>query len=378
MDLDSGRETARNGRWSKWWAEARSLADASSGMSPLKADAAASDLPSEVGPGVAGEISGRHVADEFHTLLSAARAYVLLMDHSFKILSASQSFRDSEISGQEPTGSNFIELLDLESQSRFRSFLETMTDRPTLIELTHWSPAEAARRVTYCFRRTGDLGQSRIIAVGRDQEDPLELVERLLRLNTELEESHQRLANDETIDPLTGLENRRRLFDRLEVLWLEASRQGTLVWVMMADLDHFKKINQTFGQEIGDELLKTIAAKLHNSVRAGDWLCRYGGDSFLLAGFCTDESEMPGLAGRTLAAIRGLRFDLGGKFPQVTISLGAALAYPSETYEPRVVLQAADRAVRRAKEAGRDRYDVEPGVAGRPEGLSAKPNQRFR
>jgi diguanylate cyclase len=214
--------------------------------------------------------------------------------------------------------------------------------------------------------------------VGRDQEDPLTLVEQLVRLNTELEESRCGLNTDATTDSLTGLGNRRWLFERLSTLWREASRQGTLVWVMMADVDQFKKFNLCFGQESGDELLKVIAQKLHNSVRTGDWVCRYGGDGFLLAGLCSDESEMPGLAGRILTAIRGLQVEVAGRIPRITISLGAALAYPTEPCQPWVVLQAADRAIQRAKEAGRDRYDVEPGVVGRPEGAVARHNPRFR
>ena len=77
---------------------------------------------------------------------------------------------------------------------------------------------------------------------------------------------------------------------------------------------------------------------------------------------------MPGLAGRLLRAVRDLRFDVAGKTPRLTISLGAALAYPSEPCQPWVVLQRAVRAIHRAKDAGRDRYDVEPGVLGMPEG----------
>jgi diguanylate cyclase (GGDEF)-like protein len=273
---------------------------------------------------------------------------------------------------------NFIDLLDSESQFKARSFLETVADCPGLIELTHRTHSEATRRVTYCFRRTGDLGQTRIIAVGRDQEDPLELVEEWVRINSELEESRDGLSADETTDRLTGLVNRHWLLERLNALWREASRQGALAWVMLADVDQFRKINQTFGNETGNELLDVIAKKLHASVRAGDWVCSYGGDGFLLAGLCTNESEMPGLAGRILTAVRGLEFDVAGKSPRVTISLGAALAYTSEPCQPWLVLQAADRAVHRAKDSGRDRYDVEPGVIGRPEGVLANPNCRLR
>ena len=89
----------------------------------------------------------------------------------------------------DPVGSNFIELLDPDSQFKARSFLETMADCPCLIEFTHRTQSESTRRVTYCFCRTGDFGQIRIIAVGRDQEDPLKLTEQLARLNTEIEAS---------------------------------------------------------------------------------------------------------------------------------------------------------------------------------------------
>ncbi len=339
MDLDCGIKAAGHGRWSKWWAEARSLAKRPTTASQHDADRGSPDRPGEANLALAEELTSGLIAEEFLTLLSCSRAYVLLMNASYKILAANQSFRDSQIAADDPTGSNFIELLDAESQLRARLLLETMADRPCVIELAHRTQTETTRQITYSFCRTGDCGQSRIIAVGRDQEDPLELVEQLVQLDTEFEESRYGLNPDDTTDISTGLGNRRRLFERLDALWREASSQGTLVWVMMADVDQFRTINQAFGHEAGDEVLEAIARKLHNSVRAGDWVCRYGGDGFLLAGVCTDESEMPGLAGRLLRAVRGLRFDVAGKTPRLTISLGAALAYPSEPCQPWVVLQ---------------------------------------
>jgi diguanylate cyclase (GGDEF)-like protein len=378
MDLDTGIKAARNGRWSNWWAEAWLLANELKSESSTTGERGPADWPADSACAPDEQMTGDFTAHEFFTVFSCSCAYVLLLDPSFKILAASRSFRDSRVSAHHVEGSNFIDLLDGESQLKARSFLETLAYCPSVIELEHRAPTDKRRRVTYCFCRAGDSSQTKIIAAGRDQEDPLELVKNLVRLDNESEESRHVLSTDDTTDALTGLGNRRWLYDRLDVLWREADRQGLLVWVMMADVDHFKSVNHAFGREAGDEVLKTIATMLHRSIRAGDWVCRYGGDGFLLAGACRDESEMPGLAGRMLSAIRGLRFEGTGLPSGVTVSLGAALAHPIEPCEPWVVLHAADRAVHRAKDAGRDRYDVEPGVLGRPEFPCDKPNPRFR
>jgi diguanylate cyclase (GGDEF)-like protein len=378
MDLDSGINAARNGRWSQWWDHARLLANAPIPNSSNSDEIVPPDWLADSADAPAEELTGGSIANEFFTCLSRSRAYILLLDAAYNVLAASRSFRDSRVSANDLEGSNFIDLLDADSQLKARLFLETMADRPSVIDLEHRVPGDKSRRVTYCFCRLGESGQTRIIAAGRDQEDPVMLVEQLVRLSNELEDSHHVVCTDETTDALTGLGNRRWIYDRLNALWREADRRGTLVWVMLADLDQFKKINRTFGREMGDEVLQTIATVLDRSVRAGDCVCRYGGDEFLLAGVCADESEMPGLAGRILTAIRGLRFERGDITLRVTISLGSALAHPIEPCQPWVVLQAADRAVHRAKDAGRDRYDVEPGVLGRPEGLCANPNPRFR
>lgn len=378
MELESGIKAARNGRWSRWWDQARLLADAPIPSSSDTDGRGSPDWLADSAGAPAEESTGGSIAKEFFTFLSRSRAYILLLDAAYNVLAASQSFRDSRVSANDLEGSNFIDLLDADSQLKARLFLETMADRPSLIDLEHRVPSDKSRRVTYCFCRVGESGQTRIIAAGRDQEDPVKLVEQLVRLTNELEDSHHVAGSVRTADALTGLGNRRWIYDRLNALWREADRRGALVWVLMADLDHFKKINRTFGREMGDEVLKTIATVLDRSVRAGDCVCRYGGDKFLLAGVCADQSEMPGLAGRILTAIRALRFEREGITSRVTISLGSALAHPIEPCEPWVVLQAADRAVHRAKEAGRDRYDVEPGVLGRPEGLFANPNPRFR
>ena len=378
MDPESGIKAARNGRWSKWWDQARLLANAPIPNSSDTDERGSPDWLADSACTPAEDLTGGSIANEFYTCLSRSRAYILLLDAAYNVLAASRSFRDSRVSANDLEGSNFFDLLDADSQLKARLFLETMADRPSLIDLEHQVPSDKSRRVTYCFCRVGESGQTRIIAAGRDQEDPVKLVEQLVRLNTELEDSHREVGTNETTDALTGLGNRRWIFDRLNAVWREADRRGTLVWVMLADLDQFKKINRTFGREMGDEVLKTIATVLDRSVRAGDCVGRYGGDEFLLAGVCATESEMPGLAGRILTAIRGLRFEWGGVTSRVTISLGSALAHPIEPCQPWLVLQAADRAVHRAKEAGRDRYDVEPGVLGRPEGLCANANPRFR
>ena len=102
MDLDSGIKAAGHGRWSKWWAEARSLAETSMIGSQRDADRGSLDRPDATNLALAEELTSVLIAEEFLTLLSCSRAYVFLMNASYKILVANQSFRDSQIAADDP------------------------------------------------------------------------------------------------------------------------------------------------------------------------------------------------------------------------------------------------------------------------------------
>jgi len=159
-------------------------------------------------------------------------------------------------------------------------------------------------------------------------------------------------------DPLTDLFNRRYLVETLERELQRAQRKDTPLVVMMLDLDHFKRFNDTFGHEAGDSLLKTLGGFLKRHVRGGDIACRYGGEEFVLI--------LPEIS-LEVARLRAEEFRQGVAQLQVnyreqclkniTISVGVAV-FPKHGATTDDVLKAADEALYRAKAAGRNRVIV--------------------
>ena len=157
-------------------------------------------------------------------------------------------------------------------------------------------------------------------------------------------------------DALTGLANRYRLADRLAAVVRHGdrpSRGSGRPAVIVADLDRFKAVNDRHGHRIGDEVLAEAARRLASAVRSGDLVCRFGGDEFVV--LCEQVSgagELDALAGRLVASFAepivagGLRFDIG-------ISVGGALAEPSDVEDPDALVLRADRAMYAAKVAAR-------------------------
>lgn len=164
----------------------------------------------------------------------------------------------------------------------------------------------------------------------------------------------ERLHHQATHDALTGLPN-RTAFDRyLQRAIKRAQRQGQLVAVLFLDLDGFKKINDTFGHVVGDQLLHQVAHRIKKELRAADILARLGGDEFTI---CLEGLESPdGAAVAADKILHHLRrpFDLGeDQAIRISTSIGISL-YPENGTTPLELLQCADRAMYEAKNAGRN------------------------
>jgi diguanylate cyclase (GGDEF)-like protein len=305
----------------------------------------------------------------FAALLYRAGDFVVLLDGSGRIQAADLSFVTAFTPGRDPRGLDFIDLLDSGSREKALELLDQPLADAWVVELNHHSPPTALRRINYSVRAISAPAEMRLLAaVGRDEEESLKLVAKVLQLNQQLEEAQRTLSQLALSDPLTGLGNRRWLFERLDALWSEAARHGWLTWIMLADLDHFKDINDTYGHQAGDEALLAISRALRATVRTEDLISRYGGEEFVLAGKCQHKSEPLGLADRLRAAIRGLRVEWLGHSLCLTTSIGIVVTEPDLSNPPWVALQAADRAMYRAKLGGRDRSELESGVLGRRTG----------
>lgn len=163
-----------------------------------------------------------------------------------------------------------------------------------------------------------------------------------------LELANAQLQRQAGTDPLTGLDNRRRLFE-VAVQW---HAQGRSLGVALIDLDHFKRINDEHGHHTGDAVLVDFAHLLRGAF--GDSVChaRYGGEEFLVLAE-SDLGALPDRAERLLVRVRQSRVvsALGGSL-SYTASIGIALSAPGETVES--LIRRADRALYRAKQAGRD------------------------
>ena len=157
-------------------------------------------------------------------------------------------------------------------------------------------------------------------------------------------------------DVLTGLPNRALLEDRLSQAILYAQRYDRWVTVVFIDLDNFKLVNDTLGHNAGDELLKTVAARMVECVRATDTVVRLGGDEFVIVLF--DQPTNVDLIAETLQKIRVAIADpvqLGAHRLRATASIGIA-SYPKDGLNPDALLANADAAMYRAKEFGRDNF----------------------
>jgi diguanylate cyclase (GGDEF)-like protein len=163
------------------------------------------------------------------------------------------------------------------------------------------------------------------------------------------------LRQQSITDALTGLYNRRYLDETLRRELLRAGRAKLPVAVIMLDVDHFKRFNDTHGHEAGDAVLRSLAGLMQKHARGGDILCRYGGEEFVMIMPEMSAEIAVERAGRLLDAARLLEIHYGGQtLGRITVSAGVAL-FPECGGEPADLLHAADAALYAAKQAGRDR-----------------------
>ncbi len=169
---------------------------------------------------------------------------------------------------------------------------------------------------------------------------------------------HETLRSQSIRDPLTGLFNRRFMEESLELELRRATRNQRPLGVIMLDLDHFKHFNDTFGHEAGDTLLRELGTFLQSNIRAEDIACRYGGEEFtLILPEGTAEITMQ-RANFLLEAVK--RMDVSHRsqtLGRITVSMGVA-TFPEHGRTREALLSAADAALYRSKEEGRDRVTV--------------------
>lgn len=213
-------------------------------------------------------------------------------------------------------------------------------------------------------RRAKLEAQADALALQQRHTDELELrvldrTAELERTMRNLELANRELAKLSVTDPLTGLHNRRYFDEVLASEIQRGQRQQSPVSLILVDVDHFKRINDTYGHLIGDECLKLVAATLRQVVvRGTDLVARYGGEEFAVILPATSDEDARLVAERIRIAIEKTQFIHAGRRISLNASLGIAGRIPLQHENSARLIAAADEALYRAKETGRNRVVV--------------------
>ncbi len=204
------------------------------------------------------------------------------------------------------------------------------------------------------FYRIAVAEEERLSSLVLDQNRNLkEAYEKIRRLNEELEKANKELELIAAYDSLSGLLNRRSLFHRIAVEIDRAIRLELPLTGLMIDIDHFKDINDNYGHQCGDIVIREIGARLQNGLRKYDYAGRYGGEEFFVVLSNSTETQAVRIGERFRKEMEACHFSYNSDEFHVTVSIGIASYRTGESQENWI--DRADRAMYQAKQAGRNR-----------------------
>ncbi len=214
---------------------------------------------------------------------------------------------------------------------------------------------DEAGRVTHIWGMARDLtrflvSQNALVHLNE------QLEAKILQRTSELQEANQRLSELSTTDGLTGIANRRKFDTAISEEWARAARNKTSLSLIMLDIDHFKKYNDHYGHQQGDDCLRRVAEAMRSSARRqGDLAARYGGEEFCMILPDTTASGGLELAERLRIFIADLNMPhVYSPHSRITVSIGLAALTPEDGGSSPMLLRLADEALYRAKSEGRN------------------------
>ena len=207
------------------------------------------------------------------------------------------------------------------------------------------------------FYRVAVAEEERLSSLVLDQNLSLkDAYEKIRRLNEELERANSELEQIAAFDSLSGLLNRRSLFTRIAIEIERSVRLDVPLTGLMIDIDWFKKINDNYGHQCGDGVIREIGARLQAGLRKYDYAGRYGGEEFFVVLSNTNEQQAGGIAERFRKDMEEMRLECGGDRIGVTVSVGVGRYVAGESQESWI--ERTDRSMYRAKQAGRNRIEL--------------------
>ena len=220
-----------------------------------------------------------------------------------------------------------------------------------------------------------DLGASDYIEAPFDVSELIARIRSQLRRKRYSDRLRTNLRNGlklAVIDPLTGIYNRRYASQHMNRVMERARETDGVFAVMMIDLDKFKSINDRFGHDAGDAVLREFSRRLQENIRGVDLVARFGGEEFFVAMPDVDQHAAAHAAERIRRAIEGAPVLLpGGGEVEVTVSIGVAIATAADV-DAEAIIKRADCALYASKESGRNRVSFAPGGLRRVSGVKAR------
>jgi diguanylate cyclase (GGDEF)-like protein len=186
------------------------------------------------------------------------------------------------------------------------------------------------------------------------------------RMYTEME----KLA---TIDGLTQIANHRKFQDIMTMEMERSQRYNTPLTLLLMDIDHFKKFNDTYGHPVGDLVLQQVAKALQGSIRNTDYCARYGGEEFVVVLIQADEAQSRILAERIRKAVESVQIQNDDKILRVTVSIGSA-TFPFDAANKQELIDNSDKAMYASKQGGRNRVSYFSQVKGTPAAVAPAPH----
>lgn len=207
------------------------------------------------------------------------------------------------------------------------------------------------------MRQLRGLLHEQNLALDKARQAEIDLEAQVSQRTQELAMAARRLEALSTVDGMTGVANRRRFDETLQVEWGRAARDKRPLSVALIDVDWFKSYNDRYGHPAGDDCLRQLARVFEAGVmRSGDLIARYGGEEFVLIAPDTDLNGINTIASYLCQEVFALALQHeGSPYGRVSVSIGVATAYPHQGSKPLQLVQAADAALYRAKQKGRHR-----------------------
>ena len=236
-----------------------------------------------------------------------------------------------------------------------------------IVKVQHNNISKPLMELVYKARKANEGLENLGIAMAEDTEDEIALIQSVYFNIVEKLKEHvddvsnlsvltEKFENSAHFDPLTGVYNRRRFTELVEKHAVIAAKKNEPTFVCMLDLDFFKKVNDTYGHDAGDAVLKNISGRVKDTMRPYDLFARYGGEEFIMFIAVPDSENAVCFAERIREIIQAAPVHFEGTDIPVTASLGVAQAAPHNLLDAAIKL--ADKALYSAKKNGRNRVEL--------------------